>query len=677
MADPSNRVTSQELEEGQPALEVSKLQPQTHIDPRKVSALILRIHALIKKLLPVEVSKEALKTPDGLLNKSVVISFARAGGDLTDVVPFALLEAKKLFEQDEKDEQLNELRALACEVIARRVVYQLLRAESQDQERDGTFLCLSKRFFYIDGDGDVTLPTSALESAVDQSSVTFLSSPEAQACVEAIWTGRLVQSYHLGSRHNHVHFVPYRSSGQGSFYDHFDPRRLAVPRTLYSFGLVTWIIFLVVYSLATLEYTGLDGFEIALWVMLVGYLFEDFVRWWKVRGLEALSIWLVVDLAQDVLAVAAFSVRIVSFIYEDVDHSAKYQRLSFQLLACLAPFLWMQLLKAFDCVPFFGNILNSLVRMLKETGIFLVLLVLIGAGFGQALFSLDAADGHRVENSGTVVLDTLLSGLLGGGLSFDAVDDAFGRPFGKILLYVYSFVQIMLLSNILIALLNQAYQDVVDDGDDMFSAYFATKAVGLIRAPDQFVYPAPFNLLEALFIAPLEWVLPEKHYQNLNTVVQTVIFSVPLAIIALYESQAYSRSNASVRLEMLRTYEEPTRPIAVAIGLEDATSEDPDSPTERGGVGNVIISKFSFQQLSATFPDIKGGSEDDSDQDPTTGEVVKSNDDADDQDSDATRQKPQEGQEVLLQLLTELRDLRAQVDALKSEKKAEVKQEST
>lgn len=196
---------------------------------------------------------------------------------------------------------------------------------------------------------------------MDQQSVTFLSSPEAQSCVEAIWTGSLVQSY-VSGRHDHVHFLPYRATGQGSFAEHFDPKRLAVPRTLYAFGLITWIIFLAVYSLATLEYTGLDGFEIALWIMLAGYILEDIVRWWKVRGLEALSIWLIVDLLQDSLAVAAFAVRVVSFIYEDPDHTAKYQRLAFQLLACLAPFLWMQLLKAFDCVPFFGNILNSLVR---------------------------------------------------------------------------------------------------------------------------------------------------------------------------------------------------------------------------------------------------------------------------------------------------------------------------
>lgn len=589
-----------------------------------------------------------------------------------------------------QDQQLNALRATACEILTRRVVYQLLRSESDSSQRNGTFLCLSKRFSYVDGEGDVTLPTSTLESAVDQQSVTVLSSPEAQACVEAIWTGTLVQSYSAreNGNHNHVHFLPYRSAGQGSFSEHFDPKRLAVPRTLYAFSLITWIVFLAVYSLATLEYTGLDAFEITLWVMLAGYILEDVVRWWKVRGLEALSIWLIVDVLQDALAIAAFSVRVVSFIYEDPDHTAKYQRLAFQLLACLAPFLWMQLLKAFDCVPFFGNILNSLVRMLRETGIFLVLLLLIGIGFGQALFSLDAADGHRVENSGSVVVDTLLSGLLGGGLTFDAVDEAFGRPFGKILLYAYSFVQIMLLSNILIALLSQAYQDVVDCAEDQFSAYFATKAVGLIRAPDQFVYPAPFNLLEAFFIAPLEYVLPSKAYTRLNTVVQTVIFSGPLAIIALYESQVYSNGNgstqpSSLRLEMLDAYESPTRAIAVAIGQDsNATSEDPNDDDGSGDSDAFVIAKVPFKKLIASFPDIKGGSDDDSDQDPTTGEVVKSsggNEDAGTANNAKSESEDSSSSALLLQqLLSEIKGLRAKVESLKGKEgeSKDIKQEN-
>lgn len=47
---------------------------------------------------------------------------------------------------------------------------------------------------------------------------------------------------------------------------------------------------------------------------------------------------------------------------------------------------------------------------------------------------------------------------------------------------------------------------VVDDAEAQFLAFFASKTVEMIRAPDSYVYPAPFNLIEAIFVAPFECV---------------------------------------------------------------------------------------------------------------------------------------------------------------------------
>lgn len=47
---------------------------------------------------------------------------------------------------------------------------------------------------------------------------------------------------------------------------------------------------------------------------------------------------------------------------------------------------------------------------------------------------------------------------------------------------------------------------VVEDAAAEYLTYFAGKVGGMIRAPDEYVYPAPFNIIEILLIAPLEWV---------------------------------------------------------------------------------------------------------------------------------------------------------------------------
>jgi hypothetical protein len=49
-------------------------------------------------------------------------------------------------------------------------------------------------------------------------------------------------------------------------------------------------------------------------------------------------------------------------------------------------------------------------------------------------------------------------------------------------------------------------RQVVDDAEAEYLAFFAGKAVAMIRAPDVYVYPAPFNLVEIFFVAPLELV---------------------------------------------------------------------------------------------------------------------------------------------------------------------------
>lgn len=45
---------------------------------------------------------------------------------------------------------------------------------------------------------------------------------------------------------------------------------------------------------------------------------------------------------------------------------------------------------------------------------------------------------------------------------------------------------------------------VIDDAEAQYLAFFASKTVEMIRAPDSYVYPAPFNLIETFFIAPFE-----------------------------------------------------------------------------------------------------------------------------------------------------------------------------
>ncbi len=72
-------------------------------------------------------------------------------------------------------------------------------------------------------------------------------------------------------------------------------------------------------------------------------------------------------------------------------------------------------------------------------------------------------------------------------------------------------------------------------------ALFAQKTLQFVRAPDENVFIAPFNLIEVfLLIIPFEWWMPSPRYERLNNYVMGVVYSPLLLITAwLEKKQAY------------------------------------------------------------------------------------------------------------------------------------------
>jgi len=79
--------------------------------------------------------------------------------------------------------------------------------------------------------------------------------------------------------------------------------------------------------MSTLEFNGLDGWEVAFWILAAGYLFEDAVRWVKIRGLDNISFWVIVDILTDLFFVTSFVFRVAGWINHG-DHRNELQLLS-------------------------------------------------------------------------------------------------------------------------------------------------------------------------------------------------------------------------------------------------------------------------------------------------------------------------------------------------------------
>lgn len=505
--------------------------------------LLHRLKALIE-LLPHQVDVDDLKQPEvksELITSNTVSTFIDASGDLKDALPFALLKLKQYFKkealEDQSDYDEHMCRSVACEVLARYVMH---RVDAQKLPK-----VMSKRFCYIESDGDVSAPLSVLELAIDLHATFFLSSDESQTAVTALWNGSWVQ-IHTDDCQNQIEYVSYKKKDGHSLLHHFNPTRIGVPKYQNYLRIVIWLSFLAVYSFSVQSPTDqldpekrFDGWEYVLYGMSISFLFEEANRMFKsvrIQGLSSvLTFWTIVNVITYLLLTFSFSLRVAGIYSVDEQSRDSLHMLSFEFLSMASPLIWIKLLPIFDLFLWIGTMELVIIRMIRESLIFFLLLGVVFAGHAQALFALDAADGE--QGNFTSICKVLLRSLFGDA-DFDTLSNQtrFGQPFGEILFYGWNFLTILILMNVLVALYASSYEGVTDDAVNEFMAFFAGKTISMIRTPDQYVYVAPFNLVEDIFVAPFEWIVKKETYNKINRVVLSVIFFIPLSIIAALEA---------------------------------------------------------------------------------------------------------------------------------------------
>ncbi|KAL0949283.1 hypothetical protein HGRIS_009360 [Hohenbuehelia grisea] len=580
--------------------------------PDTMTKLVKRLRALTLTLLPLEVDPESINDPTSrVITPEVIAAYTAAAGDFVEALPYCLLRAHAQFMWDANhnpaDYGENHGRAIACEVLARRVVH---RAAP-----DRLYSIMSTRYRHRQIDGDDSDMCSALELAIDSRCSIFLSSSEAQDVVNALWKGDLIQK---NNAHHDIDYVEYESTREPTFWSHLDPDRLSVPRYQNIFRVVVWLFFLVAYSQAVREplerldehHQSLDEWEIILYVLALSFCIEDVHKVWSIMTSSAkiltmlkvykllrfvtwraFTFWNVVAILTDALLLTGFIFRVIG-LSSTGDEVRNMRLKSFQVLSYVSPFIWMKLVTVFDGYKYIGTMQICIARMLQESGIFFALLSVLGIGFAQGLYALDAADG-QIESTMDVI-NVLIQALL----QAPDYEKFASSPAGMGLYYLWNLVTAVVLLNVLISLFSSAYSDIVDDAEAQYLAFFASKTIGMIRAPDSFVYPAPFNLIEVFFIAPFElFRLNADAYAKLNRYVMSVIFCVPLTVIALYESTLNSTKQPWLDSWMRGDNE----------GGDDLpVNRDPEVGDEEDG---LQISKVPFTELIKVFPNVTQSSE--------------------------------------------------------------------
>ncbi|CAK4033722.1 receptor-activated Ca2+-permeable cation channel [Lecanosticta acicola] len=506
------------------------------IPAKQVTYTALRLKYQLEQVIPCELPEDRITKPHSDVLDDAVIQTAKTAGkvsgsneDHSACVVFCLLIVQHWFKRQALlelwDADLHQLRATACEVLAKHLI---------EEEEDNHYLMqevLLKRYS-IFVDGEDTKSANAIEKAVDLHAVRVIGSSGYQKCINHLWRGWLVQDEDDPNR-----FVDYKLKTSTNYWDHFDPDRMRVPQYQNLLQIMFSLIFLGLYTGAinTINPGGeLDVVEGLLYIFTLGFICDEMSKFIKI-GRFYFGFWNIFNSTLYTLLTVSFVLRCVALAHPWGNETrTALNTQSYNFLAFSAPMFWMRLLLYLDSVRFFGAMLVVLKVMMKESLIFFALLIVVLIGFFQGFIGMDQVD--EQITAANFIIKAMLTAILGDP-DFDNWDN-FQPPFGLILYYIYNFVIIVILLNVLIALYNSAYEDIYDNATDEYLALFAAKTMQFVRAPDENVFIAPFNLIEIfLLIIPFEWWMPKAQYEKLNDIVMGFIYSPLLCVTALLETR--------------------------------------------------------------------------------------------------------------------------------------------
>ncbi|KAK2741146.1 hypothetical protein FQN57_005748 [Myotisia sp. PD_48] len=521
--------------------ETRRLLPVNHdetisaaLPSKEVTKVALRLRYLVEQVIACELEESAItKANSTVITKDVINTAREAGGtEYKACVVYCLLVCLRWFRiqaiVELWDSDLYELRAIACEILAKRLI-------ESEENHDYLMLDVLLKRYSIVRDGEDSPACNVVEFAVDMHALQVIGSSGYQKCLKYLWHGWLCQD-----DKDPTNFIEYQERTNVSYSSHFNPDRLRAPVYQIAVQIFFSLLYLALYTIVinSINPTGnLDIIECVLYVMTLGFISDELTKFWKIGRLY-FAFWNGFNLTLYTLLLVSFILRLVALSHSsDPDDLGrfKYNQLSYNFLAFSAPLFWGRILLYLDTYRFFGAMLVVLQVMMKESLIFFALLAVVIIGFLQGFMGMDQAADPENLVSATMILQGMANTVMQNP-DFGTFQN-FAAPFGIILYYLFTFVVMVVLLNILIALYNSAYEDITGNATNEYLALFARRTLQFVRAPDENVFVPPLNLIEIFFLViPFEWWLSTPRYERLNHYVMGVIYTPLLLITAFIET---------------------------------------------------------------------------------------------------------------------------------------------
>lgn len=567
---------------------------------RQVLRIAINLKQLIDTVIPVPQDPSEITSfnPDVHGNDIIDAVYRAAGGKgkgatsssrrYQACIVFCLLKVSNWFATLAQEELAdNELYYTRC-LVAQKLASVIIDRERDDKYLFLSILCHRYTINLNDVDSDAE---NALELAVDMNATLIISTSAFQRCIKWLWRGWIIQS-----KLDPSEYVLFKGTANIKFWDHFHPDRIQTP--LYQnfleifFSFVYLVIYTIIINIDT-DTKSMNFWEILFLLFTLGFALDEIMKFSHI-GWSYLQFQNAFNDCLYSLIFVSYAFRILALFSSNPVHADKLNITSYRFLSCSAPFMWTRMFFFCDIYKFFGIYMVIMKKMLKESILFFFLLSVVIIGFLQAFTGLDQADGHRdlTQFIVTNMLKTILS-----GPDFQSLE-RFAYPYGSVLYYMYCFLVLVMLLNILIALFSQAYSDVVASANGFYLHQYATRVLHYIRAPDSKIFFPPLNLIEIFLIdIPFKWFLNKKQFDNLCTFVMNIIYFFPLIIIANYESKTAARVKYNRSLNHADDGNEVNREWI----LDDGYDEDANAETNTHLINKSLRSQREAEDLDPEF----------------------------------------------------------------------------
>ena len=167
--------------------------------------------------------------------------------------------------------------------------------------------------------------------------------------------------------------------------------------------------------------------------------------------------------------------------------------MAFDVLSLDGIILWPRLLSVLDQYEFFGTLIIQLKYMIQSTGLFIVIIIVVSMGFFQTFWLLSLRNEYKDLSEISGMMVRIFFGNSYGG--FNQASE-FGDLVGTIVMGMYIGISVLVLYNILIGVINQAYAQILDNAKQEFHFAKTIKVLEYVTAHTTYPFVPPFNLVQ-------------------------------------------------------------------------------------------------------------------------------------------------------------------------------------